>query len=182
MERRFYKGDHMSYDPLHIDTEPTCGVFSACYDPEGPVGHGESREAAVGALLAIIDSEHESSMLAGSIVALVDALAEANACERDNFRRAEHNLARAEAAERDNAALREAATEAIAALGKALHAYPDTRAMGHAKAMLEAALGSVPARGDSVAEPQQISASDEPSPAAYYPWGIDTPQPGGTAK
>jgi hypothetical protein len=35
------------------------------------------------------------------------------------------------------------------------------------------------ARGDSVAEPQQISASDEPSPAAYYPWGIDTPQPGG---
>jgi hypothetical protein len=40
----------------------------------------------------------------------------------------------------------------------------------------------LPARGDSVAEPQQISASDEPSPAAYYPWGIDTPQPGGTAK
>jgi GNAT superfamily N-acetyltransferase len=85
----------------------------------------------------------------------------------------------AQTLERENAALREAATEAIAALGKALHAYPDTRAMGHAKAMLEAALGSVPARGDSVAEPQQISASDEPSPAAYYPWGIDTPQPGG---
>jgi hypothetical protein len=138
----------MSYDPLHIDTEPTCGVFSACYDPEGPVGHGESREAAVGALLAIIDSEHESSMLAGSIVALVDALAEANACERDNFRRAEHNLARAEAAERENAALREAVGTAVSDF-EALELVPGMRhRFSLTVAMLKRALGQQPPARD----------------------------------
>jgi hypothetical protein len=139
------EGFALSYDPLHIDTEPTCGVYSACYDPEGPVGHGESREAAVGALLAIIDSEHESSMLAGSIVALAaenaalrEALAGAWKVLEDNVIQNESGIT-ASGVEVDSDYCHECATH---------DGHKPWCVIGKIVAVLRPALYPLPARGD----------------------------------
>ena len=106
-------------DPMTFSWQSTPASWACYYDPEGPVGFGKTKEAALRELIADTDGdEFQETMLAGAIVAAVanleQELAEANACERENFRRAEHNLARAGAAEADNAALRYVVEKAAA--------------------------------------------------------------------
>lgn len=62
-------------DRLRIDAEPTCGVYSAWYDPEGPIGRGRTRAAAVGDLIDLCDDDHRGPLLLESICALERALA-----------------------------------------------------------------------------------------------------------
>lgn len=56
-------------DTLRIETD-YCG-FTAYYDPEGPIGRGKTREEALVDLLESCDNLHRTTLLAGSIVALM---------------------------------------------------------------------------------------------------------------
>lgn len=76
-------------------------------------------------------------------------LAEANVCERENFRRAEHNLARAEAAEREVAELRELLTDARLALRRVYNASGQPSGMRPLLDKFDAALNPPHAQGGS---------------------------------
>ena len=80
-------------DPMTFSWQSTPASWACYYDPEGPVGFGKTKEAALRELIEDTDGdEFKETMLAGASVAAVadleQGLAEANACERENFRRA----------------------------------------------------------------------------------------------
>lgn len=88
----------------------------------------ELAEAGLSLLTARGDCEELSRQVAmaeEARMAALDRLAEANVCERENFRRAETNLARAEAAERELAKLHDAAQRMVEEYAMEFRAGPD---------------------------------------------------------
>lgn len=145
----------MSYDPLKI--QPGYWGWDAYYDPEGPSGHGKTREAALIELIRACDDEIREKLLAGSIVAMG-----VSPPSREG-------------------GLREAATEARDAIGKALNSEAlDRRSLSHAKAMLEAALGSVPARGPCFIAANRIDDNCPPGTCSAPAQCQRERKPGGT--
>ena len=100
-------------DPLTFSWQSTPASWACYYDPEGPVGFGKTKEAALRELIEDIDGdEFQETMLAGAVVAAVANLerelaeADRRIGEAEQARNAAND--RAADTKRENAALREA--------------------------------------------------------------------------